>query len=57
VKHGNTLMTLGKEPDMGTLPGGLFAERPNWHSAKPTSLPSAARKTLGKVIFVAECHR
>jgi hypothetical protein len=49
--------TLGKEPDMGTLSGGLFAECPNWHSAKKVALPSAARKTLGKDIFVAECHR
>src|SRR6187455_1557824 len=40
--------TLGKEPDMGTLSGGLFAECPNWHSAKKAALPSAARKTLGK---------
>jgi hypothetical protein len=49
--------TLGKEPDMGTLPGGLFAECPNWHSAKKAALPSAVRRTLGKDIFVAECHR
>ena len=49
--------TLGKEPDMGTLPGGLFAECPIWHSAKKAALPSAARRTLGKDIFVAECHR
>jgi hypothetical protein len=49
--------TLGKEPDMGTLSGGLFAECANWHSAKKAALPSAARKTLGKAIFVAECHR
>jgi hypothetical protein len=40
--------TLGKEPDMGTLSGGLFAEYPNWHSAKMDSLPSAAWNTLGK---------
>jgi hypothetical protein len=50
-------LALGKEPDMGTLPGGLFAECPNWHSAKKAALPSTARKTLGKDIFVAECHR
>jgi hypothetical protein len=48
---------LGKEPDMGTLPGGLFAECPNWHSAKRSALPSAYGQTLGKDIFVAECHR
>ena len=39
---------LGKEPDMGTLPNGLFAECPRWHSAKTAALPSAAWKTLGK---------
>jgi hypothetical protein len=33
---------------MGTLPGGLFAECPRWHSAKIDSLPSAAWQTLGK---------
>jgi hypothetical protein len=33
---------------MGTLSGGLFAECPNWHSAKTAALPSAAWKTLGK---------
>jgi hypothetical protein len=49
--------TLGKEPDMGTLSGGLFAECPNWHSAKMDSLLSAAWKTLGKDIFFAECHQ
>jgi hypothetical protein len=49
--------TLGKEPDMGTLPGGFFAECPKWHSAKMDSLPSAARKTLGKDNFFAECHK
>jgi hypothetical protein len=48
---------LGKEPDMGTLPGGLFAECPEWHSATKAALPSAARRTLGKDIFVAECQR
>jgi hypothetical protein len=50
-------LALGKEPDMGTLPGGLFAECPLWHSAKTSSLPSAAWKTLGKDIFFAECHQ
>ena len=49
--------TLGKEPDMGTLSGGPFAECPKWHSAKMDSLPSVAWKTLGKDIFFAECHR
>jgi hypothetical protein len=49
-------LALGKEPDMGTLPGGLFAECPKWHSANKAALPSAARRTLGKDIFVAECH-
>jgi hypothetical protein len=39
---------LGKEPDMGTLPGGLFVECPRGHSAKMYSLPSASVKTLGK---------
>jgi hypothetical protein len=48
--------TLGKEPDMGTISGGLFAECPNWHSAKMDSLPSAAWKTLDKDNFFAECH-
>jgi hypothetical protein len=42
--------TIGKEPDMGTLSGGLFAECPKWHSAKMYSLPSAAWKTLGKAV-------
>jgi hypothetical protein len=41
-------LTLGKEPDMGTLPGGFFAECPRWHSAKIDSLPSAVGQTLGK---------
>jgi hypothetical protein len=50
------LGTLGKEPDMGTLPGGFFAECPKRHSVKMDSLPSAARKTLGKNNFFAECH-
>jgi hypothetical protein len=49
--------TLGKEPDMWTLSGGLFAECPKWHSAKMDSLPSAAWKTLGKDNFFAECHQ
>jgi hypothetical protein len=49
--------TLGKEPDMGTLPGGFFAECPTRHSAKMDFLPSAARKTLGKANFFAECHK
>jgi hypothetical protein len=40
---------LGKEPDMGTLPGGLFTECPKGHSAKVESLPSATGQTLGKV--------
>jgi hypothetical protein len=47
---------LGKESDMGTLSGGLFAECPKWHSAKMDSLPSAAWKTLGKDNLFAECH-
>jgi hypothetical protein len=45
--------TLDKEPDMGTLPGGFFAECPTWHSAKMEFLPSAAWKTLGKANFFA----
>jgi hypothetical protein len=49
--------TLGKEPDMGTLPGGLFAECPKWHSTNMDSLPSAAGQTLGKDNFFAECHQ
>jgi hypothetical protein len=49
--------TLGKEPDMGTLSGELFAECPKWHSAKMDSLPSAAWKTFGKNNFFAECHQ
>jgi hypothetical protein len=51
------LGTLGKEPDMGTLPGGFFAECPKWHSTKKYSLPSAAWKALGKANFFAECHK
>ena len=54
---------LGKESDMGTLSGGLFAECPKWHSAKPTSLPSARDITLGKdpkpvprSVLFAECY-
>jgi hypothetical protein len=49
--------TLGKEPDMGTLPGGFFAECPTRHSAKMGFLSSAARKTLGKANIFAECHK
>jgi hypothetical protein len=49
--------TLGKEPDMGTLSGGFFAECPKWHSAKMDSWPSASWKTLGKDDFFAECHQ
>jgi hypothetical protein len=41
-------LTLGKELDMRTLPGGFFAKCPKWHSAKIGSLPSAFVKTLGK---------
>jgi hypothetical protein len=47
---------LGKEPDMGTLPSGLFAECPRGHSAKVESLPSATGQTLGKVNSFAKCH-
>jgi hypothetical protein len=49
--------TLGKEPDMGTLPGRLFAECPKWNSAKMDSLSSAAGQTLGKDNSFAECHQ
>jgi hypothetical protein len=49
-------IALGKEPDMGTLPGRFFAECPRWHSAKIDSLPSAAGQTLGKGNSFAECH-
>jgi hypothetical protein len=49
-------IALGKEPDMGTLPGRLFAECPRWHSTKIYSLPSAAGQTLGKGNSFAECH-
>jgi hypothetical protein len=48
---------LGKEPDMGTLPGGLFAECPRGHSAKMYSLPSASGKTLGKDAVSVTRHR
>jgi hypothetical protein len=34
-----------------------FAECQLGHSAKKSALPSAVRRTLGKDIFVAECHR
>jgi hypothetical protein len=47
---------LGKEPDMGTLPGGLFAECPKWHSAKELSLPSVCPTALGKDNSFVECH-
>jgi hypothetical protein len=49
-------IALGKEPDMGTLPGGFFAECPRWHSAKIDSLPSALGQTLGNSNSFAECH-
>jgi hypothetical protein len=49
-------LALGKEPDMGTLPGGFFAECPRWHSAKMDSLPSAVGETLGTDNSFAECH-
>jgi hypothetical protein len=48
--------TLGKEPDMGTLSGGIFAECPRWHSAKTDSLPSVVSQTLGKGNSFAECQ-
>jgi hypothetical protein len=47
---------LGKEPDMGTLSGRLFAECPRGHSVKMYSLPSASGKTLGKGFTFAECR-
>jgi hypothetical protein len=47
-------IALVKEPDMGTLPGGFFAECPRWHSAKIDSLPSAVGQTLGKSNSFAE---
>jgi hypothetical protein len=49
-------VALGREPDMGTLPGGFFAECPRWHSAKIASLPSAVGQTLGKGNSFVECH-
>jgi hypothetical protein len=49
-------LALGKEPDMGTLSGGFFAECPRWHSTKVDSLPSAVGQTLGKGNSFAECH-
>jgi hypothetical protein len=49
-------LALDKEPDMGTLSGGFFAERPRWHSAKIDSLPSVVGQTLGKGNSFAECH-
>jgi hypothetical protein len=49
-------IALGKEPDMGTLPGGLFAECPRGHSTKVESLPSATGQTLSKVNSFAECR-
>jgi hypothetical protein len=51
-----TAIALGKEPDMGTLSGGFFAECPRWHSAKIDSLPSAVWQTLDKDNSFAECH-
>jgi hypothetical protein len=48
---------LGKEPDMGTLPGGLFVECPRGHSTKMYSLPSAFVKTLGKDAVSVTRHR
>ena len=47
---------LDKEPDMGTLPGGLFAECPRGHLAKVESLSSATGQALGKVNSFAECR-
>jgi hypothetical protein len=41
-------ITLGKEPDLGTLPDGFFTECPRWHSAKMDPLSSVAGQTLGK---------
>jgi hypothetical protein len=49
-------IALGKERDIGTLPGGFFAECPRWHSTKIDSLPSAVWQTLGKRNSFAECH-
>jgi hypothetical protein len=42
------LGTLGKEPAREGPHVRFFAECPKWHSAKPTSLPSASDITLGK---------
>jgi hypothetical protein len=50
------VIALGKEPDMGTLSGGFFAECPRRHSAKIDSLSSAIGQTLGKGNSFAECH-
>jgi hypothetical protein len=50
-------IALDKEPDMGTLPGGFFAECPRWYSAKIDSLPSAVWQTLGKVNSFVECRQ
>jgi hypothetical protein len=49
-------IALGKEPDMGTLPSGFFAECPKWHSVNIDSLLSATEQTLGKGNSFAECH-
>jgi hypothetical protein len=55
--------TLGKEPARKGPHVRLVAECHNWHSAKPTSLPSASDITLGKEpkpvprsVFFAECY-
>ena len=55
--------TLGKEPAREGPHVRLFAECPNWHSAKTTSLPSASDITLGKEpkpvprsVLFAECY-
>src|SRR6187455_1557823 len=55
--------TLGKEPSREGPHVRLFAECPHWHSAKPTSLPSASDITLGKEpkpvprsVLFAECY-
>ena len=54
---------LGKEPAREGPHVRLFAECPNWHSAKTTSLPSASDITLGKEpkpvprsVLFAECY-
>jgi hypothetical protein len=49
-------VTLGKEPDMGTLSGRIFAECHRWHSAKTDSLPSVVSQALGKGNSFAECQ-